>query len=97
MAIVINEEQQKSGGWFGIALLLLAVLIVGVAAYYVFFAQPSTINEVVPVKLQSLDAIQSLHFDPQTVVNSPLFGGQRQSISMPVSTSSGNIAPFGVL
>ena len=97
MAIVINEEKKGNGGWFGIGLTVLVVLIVGIAVYYVFFAQPEVINTVTPLKLQSIDAIGALHFDPQSVVNSPLFNGQRQSIALPPVPAGSNSAPFGVL
>ena len=98
MAIVIQEEQGKKGGWFGFGLLFTILLIVGIAVYYLFFIAPSVINTTIaPMQLQSLDKIQSLNFDPQSVItNSIINNTGKQSIPAPNPTT-GNSTPFGVL
>ena len=97
MAIVINDERGGNrNGWFGIALSALVGVIVLIAVYYLFFVQPDIVGSALPnAGLSSIDAITSLGFDPGTVVSSPMFTAQRQSISLPPVGGSGNIQPFG--
>ncbi|MFA6495153.1 MAG: hypothetical protein WC246_02395 [Candidatus Paceibacterota bacterium] len=97
MAIIIHDEEQKNGTWFGFVVALVPVLMIGIAAYYVFFMKPDVINQVAPLELRSLDAIRSLQFDPQSVVSTPSFTGNQQSVSMPQTPIGSNAAPFGVL
>jgi hypothetical protein len=97
MAIVINEERGgNQNGWFGIALSVLVGVIILVAVYYLFFVQPDMVGSLLPNPgLSSIDAITSLGFDPGSVVSSPLFTAQHQSIPLPPVGGLGNVQPFG--
>ncbi len=97
MAIVINDEQHGGGGeWFTAGLVGLVVVIVFVAVFFLFFVSPGVINSALPNSgLSSIDAITSLNFNPSDVVSSPLFTGQRQSVSAQPAVGAGNSQPFG--
>ncbi len=96
MAIVIHDEEQKRSSWFGFTVVFVVVLMIGIAAYYVFFVQPAVINQVAPLELQSLDSIRALQFDPQTVVTNPLFVHDQPSIPPPQVPIGSNAQPFGI-
>ncbi len=97
MAIVINDERQGGGsGWFAAGLVGLVVVIVFIAVFFLFFVSPDIISSALSnSSLSSIDAITSLNFNPSDVVSSPLFTGQRQSVSPQPAASAGNSQPFG--
>jgi hypothetical protein len=98
MAIVIQEEKNNKGGWFGFGLILLILLVVGVAAYYLFFVKPDLIGSVVPAsqQLDAINSLQSLQFDSTKVVNE-FTQNKKQFIPVPTTPSAtGNQRPFGI-
>ncbi len=96
MAIVIEEEKRNGGRWFSFGIALLALAILGVAIYYLFFVKPELISSVVPVKLRSIDELAKLNFDPQELISSNFFRSARQLVPPPTLMPTGNSSPFGV-
>ncbi len=97
MAIVIQEEQKQRGGWFGFGIVLLILLCIGVAAYYLFFVDPNLIDSAfVPVQLESLDELSSLDFSLNDVASGGIFGDKRQFVPLPSLPTSRNTQPFGI-
>lgn len=97
MAIIIQEEKRNTGGLFSLGLTLIVLLIVGIAAYYLFFVDPELLTTTVaPIKLEVIDDMNALKFSPQDVVGSDFFQGKKQFIPLP-TPAGGNQAPFGVL
>ncbi|KKS82682.1 MAG: hypothetical protein UV58_C0007G0033 [Candidatus Wolfebacteria bacterium GW2011_GWC1_43_10] len=96
MAIVIEEEKEKGGRWFGFGVIFIILAILGVAVYYLFFVKPDLIGAVVPIKFRSIDELARLQFDPQEVVSSEFFRSSRQFVPPPTIIPAGNASPFGV-
>ncbi len=97
MAIVIQEEQKQKGGWFGFGIVLLILLCIGVAAYYLFFVDPNLIDSAfVPVQLESLDELSNLDFSLSDVASGGIFGDRRQFVPLPSLPTSRNTQPFGI-
>jgi len=97
MAIVIQEEQKERGGWFGFGIVLLILLCIGIAAYYLFFVDPNLINSAfVPVQLESLDELSKLDFSIDDIASGGIFGEKRQFVPLPSLPTSRNIQPFGI-
>ena len=96
MAIYIEEDKEKGGGIFGFGVLLVVLIVIGVAVYYLFFVQPAIISTVAPVQLRSIDELTRAQFDPSRVISSPFFTGLRQFVPEPSLLPAGNAAPFGV-
>ena len=85
MAIIVEEEKNRSNlpsmlGWFVILVVALA------AAYYVFFAAPPVAVVVPPAAFQSIAPLAQISFDPQSVVSSTAFQSLRQYVAEPTST-----------
>ncbi len=98
MAIVIQEDKKKNGGWFGFGLLFLVLIIVGLAAYYLFFVQPALIDNTIGStgQLQAIDDLKSIQFSSVKILEQFTKGG-KQFIPIPSTPNTqGNATPFGV-
>ncbi|MFA7201652.1 MAG: hypothetical protein WC099_01495 [Candidatus Paceibacterota bacterium] len=98
MAIVIQEDRKKSGGWFGFGLLFLILIIVGLTAYYLFFVQPDLIDTTIrpSSQLQAIDDLKTLQFN-STKTLEQFTAGKKQFIPIPSTPNTqGNAIPFGV-
>lgn len=96
MAIVIEEEKERSGGWFGFGMIFVILVILGVAIYYLFFVKPELIGDFTGMKLQSIDELAQLNFNPQDTVSGDFFKQSRQLVQPPSPGPTGNSSPFGV-
>lgn len=97
MAIVIQEEQKERGGWFGFGIVLLVLVCIGIAAYYLFFVDPGIIDTAfVPLQLESLDELSRIDFSIEGISTGTVFGEKRQFIPPPSLPSSYNTQPFGI-
>ena len=70
MAIVI-EEEKRIINWFAVLVVMAIFAIIGVAAYYLFFINPSSINVVVPSNLGKMKETIKIKFNPGEVLDSP--------------------------
>lgn len=78
MAIIIEERKSRASlvrliGW------LAVIVIIGVAAYYIFFAAPQLVIVSPSGGLQSIAPISQVTLHPEDVLNSPAF----QSLKIP--------------
>ena len=100
MAIVIQEDKKSGGGWFGFGILLIVCIVIGISAYYLFFVQPSLIENVVPAstQLKTITDLQALHFDAGSVVGEFTDAqNPKKFFPVPVTPSAaGNQTPFGI-
>ncbi len=97
MAIFVEQEKKKSN-WFGLAIFIAIIAILGAAIYYLFFASVPGIEKVLlprSSKLTSLEKIYNSKFKPEAVTNHPTFLLLKQYVN-PVETSgsSGRANPF---
>ncbi len=95
MAIVIQEEK-TSGGWFGFSVLMLVLIVIGIALYYLFFVQPELLTTGTAKNFETIEEFSQMNFDPKQVIESDFFKSQKQFMpSTPVS-NPGNPRPFGM-
>ena len=98
MAIVIQEDKKKNGGWFGFGLLFLVLVVIGLSAYYLFFIQPDLIDTTMssPSQLQAIDDLKSLQFNSSKVLEQ-FTKKEKQFIPIPSTPNTqGNATPFGI-
>ncbi len=98
MAIVIQEDKKKNGGWFGFGLLFLILVVIGLSAYYLFFVQPDLIETTMssPGQLQAIDDLKSLQFNSSKVLEQ-FAKKDKQFIPIPSTPNTqGNATPFGI-
>jgi uncharacterized membrane protein YukC len=97
MAILIEEEKQGGGKWFGFGILIIILVVLAISVYYLFFVSPELINTVIPAKLQVINDVKQLSdFNPTKVLNSPFYKSLKQVIPPPSPPPAGNASPFGV-
>ncbi len=80
MAIVI-EEQKKKVNWFALAIIVLVVVVIGLGAYYLFFASTPLVEKVAPARLQSIQELSSIKLQPDTVISNPSFQILKQYVN----------------
>lgn len=82
MAIVVEDEQKKSG-LFGLIGWLVFLVIAGAAVYYVFFAQPELV--VIPASgtIGTIAPITQTALHPETVVQGVAFQALKSTIALP--------------
>ncbi|MGC9598804.1 MAG: hypothetical protein ABSE18_00235 [Minisyncoccia bacterium] len=98
MAVIIEEEKKSRVnlmsflGWFAF------LVVVGVAVYYVFFAEPGLVVISPPASLQNITPISQATLRPQDVLNSPAFQALKPpSFPLPgpqTSPATGRPNPF---
>ncbi len=82
MAIIVEEEQKKSG-LLGIIGWLVFLAIAGAAVYYVFFAQPELVTIPASGTLGTIAPITQTALHPQTVVQGAAFQALKSTITLP--------------
>ena len=96
MAIIVDEEEKKSN-LFSVVGWLALFIIVGVAIYYVFFAQPQLVSIPAAGNLNTIAPIAQISLHPDTIVQSPAFQALKSTITVPVPNgpaSVGRTNPF---
>ena len=90
MAIIIEEEKGGSGlgSWLG---WLVILIILGGGAYYLFVFSPPPAVITPPAALSGITAASQVNFDPQTILQSPVFHSLDRYIPAPSSTGPGAV------
>lgn len=96
MAIIVEEEGNKSNavsmlGW------LVILGIVGAAVYYIFFVSPPPAVVTPPAGFEDITPIANVNFNPSSVISSPSFQALKQYVADPTSTGPtavGRTDPF---
>jgi len=89
MAIVIEEEKNKSGLITAIIWIIVLAIIVA-AIYYLFFSQPQLIEVVVPTNLQNAQNISKININPDLLNSNPVFN-QLKPYNIQSTSSGTNI------
>ncbi len=94
MAIIV-EQEKKSVNWFAVVIAIVVIGVVFFGAYFLFFKRPDVIEVVTPGKLDQINKLSKISFQPEEVVNSPSFKSLRQygSSTTPTQTQ-GRENPF---
>ncbi len=93
MAIVIEEEKNRISP-ISIATWLVVLIIIGLAAYYIFFTQPELIEVAAPSNFQNIDPLSKINLNPEDVVNGSGFQSLKPTITLPVPGNAGRDNPF---
>jgi hypothetical protein len=94
MAIIIEEEKNgKNMNLIRFFAWLVILIIVAIAAYYLFFVKPELVIITPPANFQYIAPIAQANLDPQAVLNSPAFTALKQP-NFPLPTPNGPV-PVG--
>lgn len=93
MAIVIEEEKNRISP-ISIATWLVVMIIIGLAAYYIFFSQPQLVEITAPQIFQNIDPLSKVNINPEDVVNGPGFQSLKSTITLPEPGNAGRANPF---
>ncbi len=97
MAVIIEEEKQNRVNLMSILGWLVFLVIVGFAAYYIFFTKPELVIISPPANLENITPISQATLRPEDVLNSPTFQALKApSFPMPVpqASATGRPNPF---
>jgi len=96
MAIIVEEE--KKSGASGILMIVTWLAIIGAiagAVYYVFFAQPQLVGQIVaPAGFQNTQQLSKINLNPQDILQSPSFQALKQYITPLEPSTTGRPNPF---
>jgi hypothetical protein len=93
MAIVL-EEEKKSVNWIAILTTLIIIVVLFIGSYFLFFKKPELIEVVAPGGLQGVRQISKISFNPEDVLNAPIFKLLRQYGTTPEVPTPGRNNPF---
>ena len=93
MAIIIEEEKRKIN-WFALAVIILIIATIITATYYLFFAPTPLIERVAPARLQSLQELSHIRWQPEAIINNPNFQILKQYVNPIEIGPVGNTDPF---
>lgn len=93
MAIIIEGEKRRIN-WFALAIVVLVVLVISTATYYLFFASTPLIEKVVPSSVQSLQVLSSIKLQPELIINDPKFQILKQYVGPVEVGTTGKSNPF---
>ncbi len=68
MAIVIEEEQNKSS-IAGVMTWFVILVVIVVASYYIFFKAPSSVEIIVPTNFKNIEPLAHINVNPDAVVD----------------------------
>ena len=94
MAIVVEEKSKGGVGFFGVLIWLLVLVLVAIAGYYIFFANPDLIELQVPAGLERTQQLSQLSLDPKEVLESPGFKNLQSYITTDPQGVFGRVNPF---
>ena len=93
MAILIEEEKRKIN-WFALVIVVLIVIAIVGATYYLFFAPTPLIEKVVPSSVQSLQVLSNIKLQPELIINNPKFQVLKTYINPMETGTVGKDNPF---
>ncbi len=96
MAITI-EEEKKGVNWVGVIVGVIVAVSLFVAAYYLFFKRPELIEVTSLGRLEELQNVSQITFDPATLLESPEFKVLRQfgrDITLPTPGRDNPFRPY---
>lgn len=93
MAIIIEEEKDRSGllvllGW------LLVIVVIVLIVYFVFFKNPEIIEVVGPGSFERTIEVSRINIEPNVVTSHPAFESRRSQVVTPGEGVSGRSNPF---
>ena|SRR3990167_5981292 len=91
---ILMEEGNGRGGIFKLLAIIVALIILGAATYYLFFAPAPLIEVIVPSGLQSVTQISEKGLNTQAIFNSPVYKNLRQYAADPEIGEIGRTNPF---
>ncbi len=97
MAIVI-EKEKRGMNWFAILIILVSAVVIGAAAYYLFFTETPLIEKVIPYQIQVSSQLSQIQTQSvvQAVTDNKFYKSlQKYSILPEVSSENiGKTNPF---
>lgn len=93
--MAITFEQKRRVQWGRVAAFSLAVLAIGIATYYLFFAPSPRIELIIPPPLLQVNEISGIEFiDPSQIIRSAAFSVLRDYAGEPGVGALGRPNPF---
>jgi flagellar basal body-associated protein FliL len=93
MAIVL-EEEKKETNWVAVLIVIVIVAVLFAGVYFLFFKKPELIEVVAPKSLEDINKISQVSFNPQTVIEAPVFKLLRQYGTAVTPPTPGRPNPF---
>ena len=93
MAIIIEGEKQGKGTVQAVVGAVVAVLLL-VATYWIFFAEPPLVEVIAPQELESISRISQVEVSPEVVTGSPVFKSLKILADDPELGEFGRENPF---
>lgn len=94
MAIIVEEEKKRIS-WFGITVVIVILIFLGVTTYYLFFKPVPGIEQIIVVpELESISKVSKITLDVTSVMNSLVYKSLFQRIQDPNLGVSGRPNPF---
>jgi len=93
MAILV-EEQQRRTNWITIVSVIVIVSLLFAVAYYVFFKNPGTVDQIVAPNLATVGQLSKVNVNPQEVIDLPSFRILNDFSAPLVIPSAGRNNPF---
>ena len=95
MAIVIEEEKQRSSGaWAAVLMWLIFLLALAAGFCYVFVKKPDLIPIATPASLKNTTQISELPLDPWKVLQSARFRSLTTHVNLGPVGTTGRSNPF---
>jgi len=88
------EKDKRGRGLSRIAVIIVSILFLLFATYYLFFTEPPQIEVLVPVELRKISQISEFNIDPAAIINSPEYRSLKQHVAPAELGEFGRINPF---
>lgn len=93
MAIVIEEQKQKSGWVYAVSGVIVGAVLVGFT-WWLFFTSPPRAEVLAPPELEPISRITQLKTNPSDVLNSPTYKLLKQQVGEIELGTFGRENPF---
>lgn len=94
MAIIVEEEKRKGGGFVGFLTWLVLIGVIAFAAYYIFFKKPEVVDVVIPANFENISQISAQKLEPEVIQENPVFKSLESHTTPPSSARVGRVNPF---